>query len=234
MCVCCRPHSAPMSGLQIITTADGSHSLFNPDLAETYHSTHGAVQESKHVFIAQGLQHWLRQTGRKTPLIFEVGFGTGLNAWLTHEVAIAAHLKVKYFTVEAFPLQREVWTQLNYAPGDDTYSWLHETPWDVQVLKDDAFTMEKRKGKLEDVIVPEFVDIIYFDAFAPSKQPELWTLEVLEKVCSKLQPDGFLVTYCARGQLKRDLRTLGLLVETLPGPPGKKEMVRASRRQAEK
>jgi tRNA U34 5-methylaminomethyl-2-thiouridine-forming methyltransferase MnmC len=217
-----------MSALQIITTADGSHTLFNPDLEETYHSKHGAVQESNHVFIAHGLQHWLDQTQKKKLVIFEVGFGTGLNAWLTHELACTRKLQVTYFSVEAFPLQREVWTQLNYAPDDATFTWLHDAPWNVSVARDDEFTICKMAGKLEDVTMPEGIDVVYFDAFAPSKQPHLWTYDILEKVIRGLSPDGIFVTYCARGQLKRDLRALGLNVETLPGPPGKKEMVRAS------
>jgi tRNA U34 5-methylaminomethyl-2-thiouridine-forming methyltransferase MnmC len=179
------------------------------------------------VFIKHGLQHWLNQTRKKELVIFEVGFGTGLNAWLTHAMTRDEQLQVTYFSVEAFPLQREVWTQLNYAPGDAAFTWLHEAPWNVPVVRDDGFTLCKIQGKLEEVAPPEGIDVVYFDAFAPSKQPHLWTHEMLGKVCRALSPDGVFVTYCARGQLKRDLRALGLQVETLPGPPGKKEMVRA-------
>ena len=216
-----------MSAVEIITTADGSHSLFNAELDETYHSVHGAVQESMHVFIEHGLRHWANQTKKKQLVILEVGFGTGLNAWLTYEKARAEGMQVAYFSIEAFPLQREVWTLLNYAPGDATFTWLHDSPWDVPVTRE-GFTLHKIQGKLEQTALPTGADIVYFDAFAPSKQPHLWAYDVLEKVCRILSPEGLFVTYCARGQLKRDLRTLGLHVETLPGPPGKKEMVRAS------
>ena len=217
-----------MSSLQIITTADGSHSLLNPDLEETYHSRHGAVQESRHVFIANGLEHWLQVTGKKELNLFEVGFGTGLNAWLTQQLATTRDLKVNYASVEAFPLLPDLWRQLNYAPGDPMFAQLHESPWDTDIVINDQFTLHKIKGKLEEIDMPDDVDLIYYDAFAPSKQPYLWDRAMLEKVCLPLKRAGVFVTYCAMGQLKRDLKSLGLTTETLPGPPGKKEMVRAS------
>ena len=236
-----------MTGLQFIITEDGSHTLFRADLDETYHSKHGAVQESQHVFINNGLRYWLETAATKAAVItgtdglianadqqpqvtiFEVGFGTGLNAWLTHQLATEQNLQVRYFSVEAFPLQREVWTQLNYAPDDMAFKALHEAPWNTSVPIDDHFTLNKLEGKLEELSLSEAMDIVYFDAFAPAKQPELWTYSVLEKACNALDTNGVFVTYCAKGQLKRDLRSLGLRVETLPGPPGKKEMVRAVR-----
>ena len=218
-----------MSLVELITTDDGSHSLFRPDLNETYHSRHGALQESQHVFINNGLHFWLDKTGRNSLVIFEVGFGTGLNAWLTYREARDKKLKVKYVSVEAFPLQLDVWTQLNYAVDDPLFNGLHEAPWNVAISIDDCFELYKINGKLEDVSIGEPVDLVYYDAFAPVKQPELWQLPVLENVCRPLNAFGVFVTYCAKGQLKRDLRTLGLEVETLQGPPGKKEMVRALR-----
>ncbi|MGC3947418.1 MAG: tRNA (5-methylaminomethyl-2-thiouridine)(34)-methyltransferase MnmD [Chryseolinea sp.] len=218
-----------MTGLQFITTDDGSHTLFRADLDETYHSKHGAVQESQHVFINNGLRYWLETVRGKQLNIFEVGFGTGLNAWLTHTVARSEKLHITYSSIEAFPLQREVWTQLNYARDEKSFNALHEAPWNTGVAIDDHFTLFKLEGKLEDYPATQPVDLIYFDAFAPAKQPELWTYSVLERVCNTLATNGVFVTYCAKGQLKRDLRSLNLRVETLPGPPGKKEMVRAVR-----
>jgi tRNA U34 5-methylaminomethyl-2-thiouridine-forming methyltransferase MnmC len=218
-----------MSHVELITTEDGSHSLFRPDLNETYHSRHGAIQESNHVFIRHGLHHWLERTGKKQLVIFEVGFGTGLNAWLTCQEAREKQLQVKYISIEAYPLQRDVWTQLNYACGDPLFNALHESPWNVASSIDDHFELQKIEGKLEDVALNESPDVVYFDAFAPAKQPELWAFPMLQRVCTPLRKAGVFVTYCAKGQLKRDLRALGLQVETVQGPPGKKEMVRATR-----
>lgn len=220
-----------MSDLQLITTADGSHSLFHAQLDETYHSKYGAIQESNHVFIHHGLQYWVEKTNRNSVSIFEVGFGTGLNAWLTYQFARRAGVQVHYHTVEAFPLPREIWMQLNYAAHDaTTFSRLHEAQWDVDVEIDNTFTLRKHQGTLQEMALQGNADVIYFDAFAPGKQPDLWAFGMLEKVCRILTASGVFVTYCARGQLKRDLRTLTLVTETLPGPPGKKEMVRAIRK----
>jgi len=218
-----------MSPLQLITTEDGSHSLFVPEMDETYHSRHGAIQESQHVFINEGLKHWLKENGRSSVRIFEVGFGTGLNAWLTSEVARQQRLHITYTSIEAYPIQRDVWTRLNYAPHDNAFNLLHEAPWNVAAAIDEHFTIHKILGKLETHLMSVEADIIYFDAFAPSKQPELWSFSIMEKVCGALSPSGVFVTYCAKGQLKRDLRALDLRLETLQGPPGKKEMTRATR-----
>jgi tRNA U34 5-methylaminomethyl-2-thiouridine-forming methyltransferase MnmC len=218
-----------MSPIELITTSDGSHSLFLPELGETYHSRHGAIQESQHVFIHNGLRYWLGKTRSSKLIVFEVGFGTGLNAWLTIQVARQERLEVTYFSIEAHPIQREVWSQLNYAPEDDSFRLLHEAPWDTSVTIDEHFTLHKIHGRLETQPVPTDVDVVYFDAFAPNKQPEMWSFPMLKKVCSAMSASGVFVTYCAKGQLKRDLRALGLSLDTLPGPPGKKEMVRGSR-----
>lgn len=218
-----------MSTVQLITTGDGSHSLFVPEMDETYHSRHGAIQESQHVFISHGLRHWLGNTGSNTLVIFEVGFGTGLNAWLTNQVARQERLHITYYSIEAYPLQRDVWTQLNYSTGDDSFRLLHEAAWNTPVVINEHFTLHKIHGKLEMQLMPSAVDIVFFDAFAPGKQPELWSFQILEKVCAALRPSGVFVTYCAKGQLKRDLRALRLRMETLQGPPGKLEMVRATR-----
>ena len=158
-----------------------------------------------------------------------MGFGTGLNAWLTIQLARQERLHVTYLSIEAYPIQREVWSQLNYAPQDDAFKLLHEAPWNTSLAIDEHFTLHKIHGKLEEQSMPPGVDVIFFDAFAPSKQPEMWSFAILEKVCTAMSASGVFVTYCAKGQLKRDLRALGLSLDTLQGPPGKKEMVRASR-----
>lgn len=200
--------------LKIITTSDGSHSLLNVDLDETYHSRHGAVQESMHVFIKNGLD----LVSKEEVNVFEVGFGTGLNALLTAQ----SGRKVNYTTIEAFPLPEEIYSQLNYEPREVLLS-LHRNH-KSQILNLD---FNKLHTTLQSVKLDPVYDIIFYDAFAPSKQPAMWEFPMIEKVCNALTPGGLFVTYCAKGQLKRDLKTLGMEVETLAGPPGKKEMVRA-------
>lgn len=225
-----------MSPLKIIDTHDGSHSLLNDVLNETYHSTHGALQESQHVFIKNGLHHFLNKSEAKAVSIFEVGFGTGLNALLALQESWAQNLLMKYTTVEAFPVPWELARQLNYPTMVDfpdierLFRQLHDLPWDEPVMMTPHFSFEKRLETLQDINVGEGIfDLVFFDAFAPAKQPEMWALPVLEKVVRALRPNGIFVTYCAQGQLKRNLKTLGAAVETLAGPPGKREMVRATR-----
>ncbi len=221
-----------MGDLTIITTADGSHSLFNSALNETYHSVHGAIQESLYVFIQQGLDYWLERNPGKEVRILEIGFGTGLNALLTLQHSSVKGIKVYYESWEAFPLPKDVLIKLNYPDllrAANHFEVLHQASWNKPTAITPHFTLYKHDG---DILLnslpqaPDF-DIVYYDAFAPSKQPDLWTEEVLRKVTETLAVNGIWVTYCAKGQLKRDLKSLGLTVETLPGPPGKKEMVRA-------
>lgn len=207
--------------IKIIVTSDGSNSLLNTELDETYHSRHGAVQESIHVFIRNGLD----QVQREVVNVFEVGFGTGLNALLTASTG----RKVNYTSIEAFPLEESIYTSLNYSPKEMLES-LHRAPWNEAVQIKPTFTLRKIEGDLVTTTIDDKYDVIYFDAFAPSKQPEMWELPLLKKVCDALIPGGIFVTYCAKGQLKRDLKALGLEVETLPGPPGKKEMVRGTKK----
>lgn len=208
--------------IKIITTSDGSHSLLNTELDETYHSVHGAIQESMHVFMKNGLDFYAEKNPGKTINIFEVGFGTGLNALLTFKTG----LQVDYTSVEAFPLEEAVYRELNYEPRDVLLA-LHEN----QELQISNFELKKIYATLQSfpIGVHQF-DIIYFDAFAPSKQPSMWELPMIAKVCNALAPGGLFVTYSAKGQLKRDLRSLGMEVETLEGPPGKKEMVRGTKK----
>jgi tRNA U34 5-methylaminomethyl-2-thiouridine-forming methyltransferase MnmC len=217
-----------LNTIKIIVTNDGSHSLLNETLDETYHSRHGAVQESMYVFIEQGLNYWLEQRNVKAISILEVGFGTGLNALLTLTEAIKRDINIDYYSLETVPLEREVWMNLNYPDPLYFFKAIHVAEWG-QVCEIDAhFRMiKKNESLLTTVLQPAQFDLVYFDAFAPNKQPEMWELPVLEKVVSTLKPGGLFVTYCAKGQLKRDLKSLGLTVESLPGPPGKREMVRA-------
>lgn len=223
-----------MHEVKIITTSDGSHSLLNTTLHETYHSIHGAVQESKHVFIVHGLDHWLERNKKKEIKILEIGFGTGLNAFLTLLRSTGAGLDIYYESWEAHPLEMDIVKQLNYPTflgSPELFSSIQEASWDQRVSITPEFTLHKRKG---DILIGQLeesipFDLIYYDAFAPVKQPEMWTFEIFKKVTGSLALAGVWITYCAKGQVKRDLKTLGLMVETLPGPPGKKEMIRASR-----
>lgn len=220
-----------MSPLEVITTGDGSHSILNTALQETYHSRHGAVRESTHVFIDHGLRV-AELLNRETISILEVGFGTGLNTLLTLLESHRSGLTIRYESWEKFPLSLSLVDQLNYGAivGDEaSFRLLHEAPWDTPVAIRPHFELYKRaKDILTDPLEGSY-DLVYYDAFAPSKQPEMWTAEMLRKTTSVLSPGGLWVTYCAKGQVKRDLAALGLTVETLPGPPGKKEMTRATR-----
>jgi tRNA U34 5-methylaminomethyl-2-thiouridine-forming methyltransferase MnmC len=217
--------------IQIITTGDGSHSLLNSALNETYHSVHGAKRESIHVFIDHGLQFFLQNNDNPIIRIFEVGFGTGLNALLTASFARTHQKEIHYTSIESFPLPENIWSALNYSETEEEkliFQQLHLASWDESITINEFFALNKLKSTLQEIsLLDNTFDVIYFDAFAPSKQPELWEFYILEKVCKALKRGGVFVTYCAKGQLKRDLKTLGLDVQTLPGPPGKKEMVRA-------
>jgi tRNA U34 5-methylaminomethyl-2-thiouridine-forming methyltransferase MnmC len=225
-----------MNNIEIITTSDGSHSLLNTTLNETYHSHHGAVQESLHVFIDKGLRFFLERSSSTSVNIFEVGFGTGLNAFLTLQYALTnPDINFLYISIESFPLTAEVWSQLNYAPlAEDKkfFEQLHQAEWNKPVDILPNFKLFKHHTTLQEIDLITKYDVVYFDAFAPNKQPEMWELPVLQKVVAGMTPHGVFVTYCAKGQLKRDLKSLGTTVETLEGPPGKKEMVRALQSQS--
>ena len=218
-----------MPDIRVILTGDGSHSLLNEALDETYHSRHGARQESEYVFIKQGLDYWLARNKQEQLTILEVGLGTALNAWLTFRVPAINQRLVNYFAIEKFPLAPEVWQQLNYAVHDqELFKKIHTLPWNSWQQVAPHAALFKSESTMQEVELPDLnFDIVYYDAFAPNKQPEMWTVEVLQKVVLKLQTGGVFVTYCAKGQLKRDLKALGLEVESLPGPPGKREMIRA-------
>lgn len=223
-----------MSFIKIITTSDGSHSLLNENLNETYHSVHGAIQESNHVFILHGLEFYVQTIVPSHVSVLEVGFGTGLNALLTMRHIIKTPIAIQYTTLELFPLQEEIWSALNYHEMiglEYGFSQIHRSSWGTAQKITPNFEMTKLHTSLQEVsLKKESYDLIYFDAFAPSKQPELWTFPMLRKIEEAMKLNAVFVTYCAKGQLKRDLKALGLIVETLQGPPGKNEMVRAVKR----
>jgi tRNA U34 5-methylaminomethyl-2-thiouridine-forming methyltransferase MnmC len=220
-----------VNGLKVIETRDGSHSLLNESLNETYHSTHGAIQESKHVFIKNGLDFLLARNRNQEISVLEIGFGTGLNALLTLQESVEQKIKLHYTTVEAFPVALEFVDQLNYSQqlsfDPMHFRELHHADWNKTVSITPTFDIEKREGTVQEMnLEDDAYDLVLFDAFAPNKQPEMWEKPLLEKIFKAMKKDAVFVTYCAKGQLKRDLKSIGLKVETLPGPPGKREMVR--------
>ncbi|MEX1239258.1 MAG: tRNA (5-methylaminomethyl-2-thiouridine)(34)-methyltransferase MnmD [Cyclobacteriaceae bacterium] len=222
-----------MSSLEIITTSDGSHTLRNTDLNETYHSRHGAIQESVHVFIRSGLDFFCDRFEVSPIRILEVGFGTGLNALLTLQWTLKRNREIHYTSLETHPLPEVIVSHLNYPDvigSAEHFSKLHAAPWDSDTVISPFVILRKVKESLQDVsLAPSSFDIVFFDAFAPSKQPGIWDISLLRKVAIAMKPNGVFVTYCAKGQVKRDLREIGLVVETLPGPPGKEQMTRAGK-----
>lgn len=214
---------------RIVTTSDGSHTIYVEELDETYHSSHGAIQEAKHVFLENGLKLFQNQSVR----IFEMGFGTGLNAFLTWQIAEDWNIKVEYLGIEAFPVERSLVESLNYVDTFDEvakkkFEQIHFVEWNKMVDLSPNFSLHKIHQKIEDFqVIPDSIDLIYFDAFGPRAQSDMWDVSVLRKMLQILKPNGYLVTYCAKGQVKRDLKSLGFNVESLPGPPGKREMTRA-------
>lgn len=213
-------------------TADGSHTVLVPALNVTYHSTHGALQESRHVFTGAGL---LPLSGQHQHLhIFEMGFGTGLNALLTLQEAIGREQAVTYHAIELYPLPAAELQALNYMellPGSP-FQALHEAPWEQDVSLHPLFTLRKMQTSLEQYLgrpAHPFFHLVYFHAFAPEIQPELWTAGVFAQLYARLHPGGRLVTYCSKGVVRRAMRSAGFRVEKLPGPPGKREILRATR-----
>lgn len=214
------------------TTEDGSHTLFLPELNEHYHSTHGAIQESNHVFLQAGLNFLSSEEWN----IFEVGFGTGLNAFLTALAATQNQHRCFYTSIELYPLSREESDQLNYADclKDDSslFRQIHQAAWNKPIEINPFFHLHKIHDDFTRFILPsEKFSLIYFDAFAPNKQEEMWNKNLFIGLFNSLIPDGILVTYSAKGSIRRMMQDVGFIVERLPGPPGKHEMLRARKGQ---
>lgn len=206
-------------------TRDGSPTLFVPELNEHYHSLHGAVTESQHVFIKNGL-HFALEKFPKINLL-EVGLGTGLNACLTFAHSHAS--EIQYTALEPFPPETSLLKTLNYGTWVDEklLHAIHALPFDTECSYSSLFHFRKLKIRIEDFQTDAQFELIYYDAFAPHAQPELWDEPVFKKIFHLITPGGVLVTYCAKGDVKRALKASGFLVQTLPGAPGKREMVRA-------
>jgi tRNA U34 5-methylaminomethyl-2-thiouridine-forming methyltransferase MnmC len=215
---------------KIFLTDDGSHSLMSETFGDSYHSKFGAIQESQHVFIDAGLNYQTAK-GKKDLTILEIGFGTGLNALMTYREAEQQNLKINYLTFEKFPLSIEQAEALNYSEKLDLPATVlkkfHNCNWDENIALGNKFMFKKCKKDCQTISFHEFADIIYFDAFAPQIQPELWEIPFLSRLFYALKPEGILTTYCAKGSVKRGLKQVGFQIEALEGPPGKREMTRA-------
>ena len=208
-------------------TAAGSHTLFIPEMDEHYHSVNGAVQESRHVFIEAGLHH----LERKEIVVLEIGFGTGLNAFLTLLDAEVHQRKIYYYSVELYPLDMDVIESLNYgemicAGRKDVFQALHQADWNVAVQVSDFFGLHKIQGDSNTCALPERFDLVDFDAFAPDKQPEMWNQEIYNRLYAHTAPGGVIVTYCAKGEVRRGMQAAGFEMSRLPGPPGKRHILR--------
>jgi tRNA U34 5-methylaminomethyl-2-thiouridine-forming methyltransferase MnmC len=214
-------------------TADGSMTIYLPEMDEHYHSYHGALQEAIHVFIKNGISCFADKFSTIQEIsVFELGFGTGLNALLTALWANDNNRKVNYFGLEAFPVEAEMNLQMNYHNliSNDLatvyFTKIIEAEWEKSVMISEKFQIQKVEESIQNLSVSDQFDVVFFDAFGPRAQEEMWEFSVLEKTIKLLKSDGLFVTYCAKGQLKRDLKSLGFIVESLPGPPGKREMTR--------
>jgi tRNA U34 5-methylaminomethyl-2-thiouridine-forming methyltransferase MnmC len=216
---------------EILQTLDGSTTIHLPDWNESYHSKHGAIQEAYHVFIQNGLNTF----NNKPISILEIGFGTGLNAFITYLEAKKSKQRIDYYGVEAYPISSEEILQMNYVSElnvtteSDVFTLMHQCDWEINNEIAALFTLTKRKQFFEQINDEDKFDLIYFDAFGYRVQPDLWSTEIFRKMYKSLKSKGTLVTYAARGVVKRSLIEVGFKVEKLPGPPGKREMFRATK-----
>lgn len=216
---------------EIITTLDGSTTILLNDWDECYHSKHGAIQEAYHVFIKSGFDMFKNQNIS----ILEIGFGTGLNAFVTFLETYKTNNKVNYVGVEAYPVLLEEALQMNYVSelnaSDNAifFKKMHECKWEEKAIINDYFCLTKRKQFFDDINDDNLFDLIYFDAFGYRVQPELWSTAIFQSMYNALKPNGILVTYAARGVVKRSMIEVGFIVEKLPGAPGKREMFRAKK-----
>ncbi len=219
---------------KLLITEDDSHTVYSEQYGAHYHSVYGALEESIHVFISAGLYHAYRR-GKTTISIFEMGMGTGLNALLTAIEAEQLDLKVDYCTIESDPIPSEKVEELNYpnlldhVSCQDIQYQIHRCSWNESIAINEHFVFRKILGKLEETVLTQKVDLIYYDAFAPSCQANLWTEDIHSKLYDSLADDGVLVTYCTQGAFRRTLENLGYKIERLNGPGRKREMLRATK-----
>ena len=220
---------------ELQATEDGSLTLYTPRFGEHYHSTHGAVQESRHIYTGLALKGRLAtwHQDKERPLrLFEVGLGTGLNALLTALIANKEQIPIHYTSIEKYPLPKEIFHHLSYEDivgegSDELLRRLHESPWGEDVCITPFFTLHKVLGALTDYTFPQALDVVYYDAFSPEAQPELWEERLFLSLYDAMNCQATLATYCAKGVVRRALQHAGFSVERLPGPPGKREVLRA-------
>ena len=222
--------SSTKADYDLIITEDGSHTLFVPAIDECYHSTHGAVQESKHIFIEAALKRCTKTEIR----VLEIGFGTGLNAFLTMIEAERSDKKIHYTSLEKYPVEVGKALQLNYpeafpAVSREIFELLHTSVWGEEVQIGSNFWLTKIEADFTQFNFNEMFDVVYFDAFSPEKQPEMWSVELFEKIFIQCNPGAALTTYCAKGVVRRAMQSAGFQVERLPGPPGKRQILRSTK-----
>lgn len=219
---------------QIKKTADGSVTIHLPEWDEHYHSKHGAISEAIHVFIRAGLDFFIENNPDQPISLMEIGFGTGLNAFLTFLETKKRNIEIDYVGVEAYPVKFEEIELLNYAEllsaKKSDFDALHDANWNKKVLIETNFNLTKRHQFFKDIEDVNVFNLIYFDAFGARVQPDLWTEVMFSKMYEALKENGVLVTYAAKGSVRRAMQSVGLTIERLPGPPGKREMLRAVKR----
>jgi tRNA U34 5-methylaminomethyl-2-thiouridine-forming methyltransferase MnmC len=215
--------------MQIIKTTDGSHTIYLPDLNEQYHSVNGAITESNYVYLEKGYNF----SELEKPNVLEIGFGTGLNCLLTAIKAEKQKRFTTYTTIEKFPLEKKITSQLNFGSlisenAQQLFNTMHDCSWEEFVSLSKYFRLKKIKGDISSYTFDgtEKYDVIYFDAFGPDKQPEMWTPQIFSKINSATSTNGIFVTYSAKGEVRRQLSASGFEMERLPGPPGKHQMLR--------
>jgi tRNA U34 5-methylaminomethyl-2-thiouridine-forming methyltransferase MnmC len=223
-----------MSNLSIVTTADGSKTIYNAQVGENYHSKHGALQESQHVFLNSGLRYFLAGTEASVVKILEVGLGTGLNFLLSADFCTARQIALHYTGIEAYPLSEEMIAQTGYkeyisAPVWKGFSEVYSKSLQQPVQLNPFVHLQTAHTQLQTFASAQLFDVIYFDAFASIHQPEMWSEQAIGHTIQYLKPGGVFVTYAITGNLKRQLKALSLKVEKAPGAPGKREMLRASK-----
>ena len=220
-----------MSHIKIITSEDGSSTLFNEHLLETYHSTKGAITESLHVYIKLGLSEIVKEISNIN--ILEVGMGTGLNVLLTYQFSTKCNNLFLYHALEPYPLEKEIIQELNYEQQlNDVNTFgilkkIHESNWNENIHLKNNFNFYKSLSSIQNFESDTKYDIVYFDAFGPKKQPDIWNIEILINLFSMMSIKSCLVTYCSSGQFKRNLKEVGFKVYSFPGPPGKFEITKA-------
>jgi tRNA U34 5-methylaminomethyl-2-thiouridine-forming methyltransferase MnmC len=219
--------------MSVFITEDGSHSVYSEQFGVTYHSTHGAIQETQHIFIEAALKYFIHKKGVGKIKILDIGFGTGLNVFMTFLESLKQGLNVELTTIEVYPLSISTAEQLNYSQllnvpqFDAIFKQLHKLSWEDKHVISENFSFQKHLLDFQNITHVNSFDIIYYDAFSPESQPELWESEMLQRMFNALKNGGVMTTYCAKGSFKRALKSVGFQIENIPGPRGKREITRA-------